>query len=655
MKIALSSPQLSPSHDRVVHLKKRGDADQGEVTSRALFSPENDAFSRERQEREGRKDNDGDPTTERESGRDRRPPADAQEPVETHEGGSAGTGGRLGHIAAAGRPERNDANTQIARDLFKMKRKCFTKYRNGMKNINPEFARKTIPSPSTLKTKKKLVRWVSKHIGAIQWDEFQSEDVRDIALVSVAITKYGEENLDKIFCAQNMNVMKNIPLFPSDLRSVNKQTECRDRYKGIDKDDMQASHFIGLYVAVKLNFRLPAEHRLGKMDLKLILNQPINMKMEKKETNLSFHKNVDAILVDPPGRHPTPDESERLKDIVKCAQSTEFQRDMVLVMGYHFYSGLRDMFNALDSGLWDENKDRSELQQHTSENGDFQACQDKRGDDDFSINIDENTQSAWCLFKRSNAEFMKYRNYMKNMNPRRACHILSQFKKTQNARISGMSANIDAIAKKYKLTINDMIDIMLVSAAIAIYGKEHLHKLYEGRKMEEMENIPLDSDDLCCTTNNLKTSYLIGLDVAIELNVRLPVGQRLGIKTLMLILSHPRNLNMKEKESNQYFYKRVDAMLVYSTERRLTTKECIQLRNIVECALSDGFQHEITLVKGFQFYLSLRYAFEALKGKFWDGRKGMSQLKGPTKKAKARKPKSDSTDTERNQKSDQSN
>lgn len=264
---------------------------------------------------------------------------------------------------------KSERSTRRAQTLFATQDDRFAKFRNFFKNHDTALAREIQAKCS--KSRAELLQWICDNVGSIADDEqLQKSDLGDIALVSAAITKYGEQALDAIYARGEMHALSNMALHTHALRRTSQQQACRDGSKASDKHKKQAAHYVGLEVMLKLNERLPVGHRLGD-ELKIILNLPGNLRLVKTETNQSFHKEVDALLVALPetlaDRQLAKKEYDRLVQIAKVAQSEEFQNAMILAKGHQLYLSLRDAFTALDRiskqpKLWNARKDKRELQ-----------------------------------------------------------------------------------------------------------------------------------------------------------------------------------------------------------------------------------------------------------------------------------------------------
>lgn len=264
---------------------------------------------------------------------------------------------------------KSERSTRRAQTLFATQDDRFAKFRNFFKNHDTALAREI--QAKWGKSRAELLQWICDNVGAIADDgQLQKSDLGDIALVSAAITKYGEQALDAIYARGEMHALSNMALHTHALRRTSQQQACRDSSKASDKHKKQAAHYVGLEVMLKLNERLPVGHRLGD-ELKIILNLPGNLRLVKTETNQSFHKEVDALLVALPemlvDRQLSKKEYDRLVQIAKVAQSEEFQNAMILAKGHQLYLSLRDAFTVLDRiskqpKLWNARKDKRELQ-----------------------------------------------------------------------------------------------------------------------------------------------------------------------------------------------------------------------------------------------------------------------------------------------------
>ncbi|GMF62786.1 unnamed protein product [Phytophthora fragariaefolia] len=234
----------------------------------------------------------------------------------------------------------------------------------------------------TSKNKAELLRWVEDAVGPLEGgDKCTKDEILEIAMVSAALTEYGEAALTKMYERGELDALPNVPLHTHNLRMPGKQQACRDNSEAANKDKLEAAHYIGLEVMLRLNEQLPVEHRMGE-ELREILNHPSNLRLMLASSNQVLHKKVDAMLInakeppppsDPPHtrskqtRKISAREYDRLVQIAKHAQDEGFQDAMIAANGHYLYMSLRQQFNRLDTGtrpkLWDIEKDKPELRQ----------------------------------------------------------------------------------------------------------------------------------------------------------------------------------------------------------------------------------------------------------------------------------------------------
>ncbi|KAG3120691.1 hypothetical protein PI124_g1377 [Phytophthora idaei] len=253
----------------------------------------------------------------------------------------------------------------------------FCKYRNYFKNHHMSLAREV--GRKTSKSKAELLRWVEDAVGPLEGgDKFTKDEILEIAMVSVALTEYGESTLARMYDRGELDALPNIPLHTHNLRMPAKQQACRDGSDAANKDKLEAAHYIGLEVMLRLNERLPVEQRMGE-ELREILNHPSNLRLMLATSNQVLHKKVDAMLINAkdtslsseaeikPQRKISAREHDRLVQIAKHTQDDVFQDAMIAANGHYLYISLREQFNRLDlgdrSGLWDIEKDKRELRQ----------------------------------------------------------------------------------------------------------------------------------------------------------------------------------------------------------------------------------------------------------------------------------------------------
>jgi hypothetical protein len=273
---------------------------------------------------------------------------------------------------------RSAENTRRAQSLRGSDFDRFCKYRNYFKNHHMSLAREV--GRKTSKSKAELLRWVDDAVGPLEGGErFTKDEILEIAMVSAALSEYSEKALAAMYNRSELDLLPNVPLHTHNLRMPAKQQACRDSSDAANKDKLEAAHYIGLEVMLRLNERLPVEQRMGE-ELREILNHPSNLRLMLATSNQVLHKKVDAMLINvqdvstsselsivknkPPHKISTR-EYDRLVQIAKHAQDERFQDAMVAANGHYLYASLRQQFNRLDVGdrtkLWDTEKDKREL------------------------------------------------------------------------------------------------------------------------------------------------------------------------------------------------------------------------------------------------------------------------------------------------------
>ncbi|TDH71117.1 hypothetical protein CCR75_002695 [Bremia lactucae] len=269
------------------------------------------------------------------------------------------------------RPE----NTRRAQSLYCNDRDRFCKYRNYFKNHHMSLAREV--GRETRKSKMELLQWVQTVVGPLENGEnFTKDEILEVAMVSAALSEYGESVLAKMYDRGELDALPNVPLHTHNLRMPGKQQACRNGSDALNKDKLEAAHYIGLEVMLRLNERLPVEHRMGE-ELRVILNHPSNLRLMLASSNQILHKKVDALLIrangpisenkTQVGTKSSSREYARLVQIAKHAQDLAFQEAMIAANGHYLYQSLRNQFQRLEvSGrikLWEIEKDKPELRQ----------------------------------------------------------------------------------------------------------------------------------------------------------------------------------------------------------------------------------------------------------------------------------------------------
>ncbi|CAI5726380.1 unnamed protein product [Peronospora destructor] len=232
----------------------------------------------------------------------------------------------------------------------------------------------------TSKSKPELLHWVANAVGSMEAGEKYTKDtILEIAMVSAALSEYSETVLAKMYDRGELNALPNVPLHTRNLRMPGKQQACRDSSDALNKDKLEAAHYIGLEVMLRLNERLSVEQRMGD-ELREILNHSRNLRLVLATSNQILHKKVDAMLINAIDMHEplkgtvvdskqerqtSAAEYDRLVQIAKHAQEKNFQDAMIAANGHYLYASLRQQFNLVNVGdrptLWDTEKDKLEL------------------------------------------------------------------------------------------------------------------------------------------------------------------------------------------------------------------------------------------------------------------------------------------------------
>ncbi|KAI9914473.1 hypothetical protein PsorP6_007391 [Peronosclerospora sorghi] len=272
-------------------------------------------------------------------------------------------------------------NTRHAQELLTTDPDRFCKYRNYFKNHHMSLAREV--GGKTSKSKVELLHWVEAAVGPLEdGAKWTKDEILEIAMVSAALTEYTESALSKMYDRGELDALPNVPLHTHSLRMPAKQQACRDSSDAVNKDKLEAAHYIGLEVMLRLNERLPVAQRMGE-ELREILNHPSNLRLMLATSNQTLHKKVDTMLINAiplpimaestvldctqQERKISTREYDRLVQIAKHAQDEWFQDAMIAANGYYLYASLRQQFILLTiSGrpkLWDLEKDKPELRE----------------------------------------------------------------------------------------------------------------------------------------------------------------------------------------------------------------------------------------------------------------------------------------------------
>jgi len=183
---------------------------------------------------------------------------------------------------------------------------------------------------------------------------------------------HGVAKFQREFDAGNMDNLQNVKHHAYNLRKNSSQQDARKQSKAKDMNKKHAAHYVGLEVGMHLNNALPPPQRVDIDDLREVLNIRKNLQVINAKTNLTLHKQVDRRLLSASDRAAlTRNEYGRLEQIVKKAQSDEFQQAMLSMSnGRHMYLALRERIKSFNTGgkptLWDAQKEPRELQRPSS-------------------------------------------------------------------------------------------------------------------------------------------------------------------------------------------------------------------------------------------------------------------------------------------------
>ncbi|CAH0486094.1 unnamed protein product [Peronospora farinosa] len=166
------------------------------------------------------------------------------------------------------------------------------------------------------------------------------QELLDLLMVSAAISKYGESELMARDRRGELHAVQNIKLCTYD--------ESLQIYEQRESEQMNGNSVLMKFV-VRINDQLSEDRRVGGVILREILTHASTM-------NVAVTKRIqsDSSLC-------LTKEEERLKQIVVRVQSHWFQDAMLKVNGRYLYDALRQVLRNANTSLWDESKDKPEL------------------------------------------------------------------------------------------------------------------------------------------------------------------------------------------------------------------------------------------------------------------------------------------------------
>ncbi|RLN56972.1 hypothetical protein BBJ29_005921 [Phytophthora kernoviae] len=251
------------------------------------------------------------------------------------------------------------ANVQRARQLRKSDPERYSKFRNFFTATDTEAARQIA---SQIHVKREQVnKWVRSCVApkvftCIEECQESQQDLMALVAVSVALTKYGEQELARRDSLGEMDYLVGSRFGTSGLKS-----------KTLIALQMGEQSTVDVNFVLRLVLGLAPEKRDACQQLRDMLNLGANSRLtlalpsknskSSSTPNKTNSKNNDKTndKTDKAGR-------DRLLQIAKHAQSDRFQETMQQVGGQQLYDAIRTLVKEADASTWDAAKDKPALQ-----------------------------------------------------------------------------------------------------------------------------------------------------------------------------------------------------------------------------------------------------------------------------------------------------
>ncbi|GMF29295.1 unnamed protein product [Phytophthora lilii] len=231
-------------------------------------------------------------------------------------------------------------------------------------------------------------------------------------------------------------------------------------------------------------------------------------------------------------------------------------------------------------------------------------------------------QRAKVLRRISEKRYARFRNFFKSYEPEMAREIQarSAFSREHlNAWVNYIvSPKVLRCIIRSKDTQQELLDLLMVSAAISKYGESELMAKDRRGDLSALQNIKLHTYDEYSPSRQPKEpassggSNTVAMEFVVRINERLSEERRVGGVVLREILTHASTMQVSEDKSIQ-----ISGL----------TKEEDRLKQIVLRVQSDWFQDAILKANGRYLYDAIRQILSNVDSSLWDEAKDKHELR----------------------------
>ncbi|OWY90526.1 LOW QUALITY PROTEIN: hypothetical protein PHMEG_00041314 [Phytophthora megakarya] len=225
-------------------------------------------------------------------------------------------------------------------------------------------------------------------------------------------------------------------------------------------------------------------------------------------------------------------------------------------------------------------------------------------------------QRAKVIRRISEERFGRFRNFFKSYEPEMATEIQarSAFSREHlDAWVNYiMSPKVLRCIIRSTDTQQELLDLLIVSAAISKYGESTLMAKDRKGDLNALQNIKLQTYDTCHRKEPVRTNKEpVAMEFVVRINERLAEERRVGGVVLREILTHASTMQIAVENQS-------DGTM---------TKEEERLTQIVLRVQSDWFQDAILKANGRCLYDAIRQVITNVSNSLWDASKDKAELK----------------------------
>jgi hypothetical protein len=231
-------------------------------------------------------------------------------------------------------------------------------------------------------------------------------------------------------------------------------------------------------------------------------------------------------------------------------------------------------------------------------------------------------QRAKVIRRISEERYVRFRNFFKSYEPEMAREIQarSAFSREQlDAWVNYIvSPRVLRCIVRSKEPQQDLLDLLMVSAAISKYGESELMAKDRRGDLSALQNIKLHTYDEYSRSRQQQedapASSAVSMDFVVRINERLAEERRVGSVVLREILTHASTMAITAEKDNQ-------------AENSSLSKEERRLKQIVPRVQSDWFQHAMLKANGRFLYDAIRQILSNVDDSTWDASKDRQELR----------------------------